>query len=77
MWIVIRINHWAIHLMPFKGPITYASNLHFRISIKVFIENYAASSSFKKKKFEGYKPNYPQNGERYTDNESVFKKKTL
>lgn len=47
--------------MPFKGPIKYASNLHFRISIKVFIENYAASSGLKKKKkFEGYKPNYPK-----------------
>lgn len=47
MWIVIRINHWAIHLMLFKGLIKYASNLHFRILIKVFIENCAVSSGFK------------------------------
>lgn len=52
MWIVIRINHWAIHAMLFKGPIRYASNLHFRISIKVFIENCAVSSGLKKF-FEG------------------------
>lgn len=47
IWIVIRINHWAIHLMLFKGLIKYVSNFHFRILIKVFIENCAASSGFK------------------------------
>lgn len=47
MWIVIRINHWAIHLMLLKGLIKYESNFHFRILIKIFIENCAVSSGFK------------------------------
>lgn len=33
--------------MLFKGLIKYVSNFHFRILIKVFIENCAASSAFK------------------------------
>lgn len=53
MGIVIRINHWAIHLMLFKGPVKYASNLHFRMSVKVFIENCAVSSGLGKKVLSG------------------------